>query len=197
MTQVPAVVRRIFPIKANFFWSWRFVDILRRRPAGFTLLDSLMVIVILGIVGMAIIPQFQGMVQETRLNEAAAELVSGMQYAGSLAVRYRRPFGFQADAAGHWFKIYDNRYAADADAHTADDPPVTALGVVLNPLDKSWYVHDFDDMENYRAVTFTSAQIAFYPDGHSAASNTTVTVSLGGIQRTITVDGATGRISVQ
>ena len=173
------------------------MDILRRRPAGFTLLDSLMVIVILGIVGMAIIPQFQGMVQETRLNEAAAELVSGMQYAGSLAVRYRRPFGFQADAAGHWFKIYDNRYAADADAHTADDPPVTALGVVLNPLDKSWYVHDFDDMENYRAVTFTSAQIAFYPDGHSAASNTTVTVSLGGIQRTITVDGATGRISVQ
>ena len=146
---------------------------------------------------MAIIPQFQGMVQETRLNEAAAEIVLGMQYAGSLAVRYRRPFGFQADAAGHWFKIYDNRYAADAAAHTADDPPVTAYGVVLNPLEKSWYVHDFDDMENYRAVTFTSAQIVFYPDGHSAASNTTVTVSLGGSQRTITVDGATGRISVQ
>ena len=146
---------------------------------------------------MAIMPQFQGMVQETRLNEAAAEIVLGMQYAGSLAVRYRRPFGFQADAAGHWFKIYDNRYAADAAAHTADDPPVTAYSVVLNPLEKSWYVHDFDDMENYRAVTFTSAQIVFYPDGHSAASNTTVTVSLGGSQRTITVDGATGRISVQ
>ena len=167
------------------------------RQRGFTLLDTLIVIAIFGIVGMAIIPQFQGMVQETRLNEAAAELVSGMQYAGSLAVRYRRPFGFQADVDGHWFKIYDNRYAADAAAHTADDPPVTAYGVVLNPLDKSWYVHDFDDMENYRAVTFTGAQIVFYPDGHSAASNTTVTVNLGGSQRTITVDGATGRISVQ
>lgn len=168
-----------------------------RRQRGFTLLDSLLVIVILGIIGIIVIPQFQGIVQQTRLNEAAAELVSGMQYAGDLAVRYRRPFGFQADAAGHWFKIYDNRYAADAAAHTADDPPVTAYGVVLNPLDKSWYQHDFDDMENYRAVTFTDAQIVFYPDGHSAASNTTVTVSLGGSQRTITVDGATGRISVQ
>jgi prepilin-type N-terminal cleavage/methylation domain-containing protein len=170
------------------------------RPRGFTLLDTLIVIVILGIIGMIVIPQFQGMVQETRLNEAAAEIVSGMQYAGNLAVRYRRPFGFQADATGHWFKIYDNRYADDDTAHTAADPPVTAYGVVLNPLDKNWYLRDFDDMENYRAVTFTSTQIVFYPDGHStdpAAPNPTVMVSLGGSQRTITVDGATGRISVQ
>jgi type II secretion system protein H len=168
-----------------------------RRPGGFTLLDSLIVIMILGIVGVIVIPQFQGMIQETRLNEAAAELVSGMQYAGNLAVRYRRPFGFQANAGGRWFKVYDNRYAADAAAHAAADPPVTAYGVVLNPLDKKWYQHDFDEMENYQAVTFTSAQIVFYPDGHSAAANTTVTVSLGGSQRTITVDGATGRIRVQ
>lgn len=173
---------------------------LTRKQSGFTLQDNLIVIMILGLVGMAIIPQLQGMVQETRLNEAAAELVSGLQYAGNLAVRYRRPFGFQADAAGHWFKVYDNRYAADANAHTNADPPVTAYGVVLNPLDKSWYLRDFDDMENYRAVTFTDnnqVPIVFYPDGHSGDSNTTLTVSLGGNQRTISVDGPTGRISVQ
>ena len=175
--------------------------LLVNRKAGFTLLDSLIVIAILGIVGMAIIPQFQGMVQETRLNEAAAEIVSGMQYAGNLAVRYRRAFGFEADAAGHWFKIYDTLPVAAT--RTANDPPVNADGVVLNPLDKSWYIHDFDDMENYRAVTFTSVKIVFYPDGHTAipgalvAANTTVTVSLGGRLRTITVDGVTGRISVQ
>ena len=167
------------------------------KKAGFTLLDSLIVIVILGIIGMIIIPQFQGMVQETRLSEAAAEIVSGMQYAGNLAVRYRRPFGFQADAAGRWFKIFDNRYAADATAHTADEPPVTTYGVVLNPLDKNWYIRNFAAMENYLAVTFTSATIVFYPDGHSASSDTTVTVGLGSRQKTITVDGMTGRISVQ
>jgi len=146
---------------------------------------------------MIVMPHIQGVVQETRLNEATAELVTGMQYAANLAVRYRRPFGFQASATGRWFKIYDNRYAADAAAHTSDDPPVTSHGVVLNPLDKNWYQHDFDDMENYRAASFTSAQVVFYPDGHSSASNTTVTLTLGGGQRTITVDGATGRISVQ
>jgi prepilin-type N-terminal cleavage/methylation domain-containing protein len=176
-----------------------FVFIVSRRQKGFTLLDSLIVIAILGIIGMIVIPQFQGLIQETRLNEAVAEIVTGMQYAGNLAVRYRRPFGFQAqaDAAGHWFKIYDNRYAADAAAHIGDNPPVTANGVVLNPLDKSWYLRNFDDMENYRAVTFTNAQIVFYPDGHSAASDTQVIVRLGAAQRTITVAGATGRISVQ
>ncbi len=167
------------------------------RPGGFTLLDTLIVIAILGIIGMIVVPQFQGLVQETRLNEATAELVSGLQYAGNLAVRYQRPFGFQADASGHWFKIYDNRYAADSTAHAADDPPVTAYGVVLNPLKKNWYQQRFDDMENYRAVTFTDAQIVFYPDGHSADSDATITVSLGVSQRTITVQGATGRISVQ
>ena len=163
------------------------------RQRGLTLLDSLIVIAILGILGMIVVPQFQGVVQETRLNEAAAEIVSGIQYAGNLAVRYRRPFGFQADAAGRWFKIYDNRYAADAAA-----PPVTAYGVVLNPLDKSWYLRDFDAMENYRAVTFTpDVQILFYPDGHSSASDSILTVRLGAAQRTIKADGSTGRISVQ
>lgn len=154
-------------------------------------------IVILGIIGMIIIPQFHGLIRETQLNEAATELVSGMQYAGNLAVRYRRPFGFRADAAGRWFRIYDNRYAGDASAHTDQDPPVTAYGVVLNPLDKSWYIRNFADMENYRAVTFTDATIVFYPDGHSASSDTTVTVSLGNRQKTITVDGTTGRIHTQ
>jgi Tfp pilus assembly protein FimT len=146
---------------------------------------------------MVAIPQFQGMIQATRLNEATAELVSGLQYAENLAVRYRRPFGFMANAAGKWFRIYDDRFATDTNPHTSADPPVTAYGVVLNPLDKNWYQHDFDDMENYRAATFTSAQVVFYPDGHSANSNTTVTVSLGNQQMTITVDGATGRINVQ
>ena len=44
------------------------------------------------------------------------------------------------------------------------------------------------------------ATIVFYPDGHSTsplASNPAVTVSLGAAQRKITVDGVTGRVSVQ
>ena len=166
-----------------------------KRQKGISLVDMLIVIAIIGIIGMLVIPQLQGMIQETKLTEATAELVSGMQYAGNLAVRYRRPFGFRADAANHWFSIYDYRYDGDANTHYDQDPPTTANGVVLNPLDKDWYKREFDKMENYRGISFTEAQIVFYPDGHSAAMDTQVTVSLGDRQKTITVDGATGRIS--
>jgi Tfp pilus assembly protein FimT len=183
------------------------VLIAKRRRSGFTLLDSLIVIVILGIIGMIIIPEFQGLIQETRLSEAAAEIVSGLQYAGNLAVLYRRPFGFQADTTGtsRLFKIYDNRTdTAVCTDQVPDDPPINADCVVLNPLDKDWYIKDFAAMENYRAVTFdikrdgaSIRSIVFYPDGHSDSSDTTVTVDLSGRLKAITVDGTTGRIRTQ
>lgn len=160
----------------------------------------LIVIIILGITALAVLPNVQALLRDTRLTEAAAELVSSLQYARNLAARYGRPFGFQADAAGRWFKVYDNRYAADTAAHADADPPVTAYGVVLNPLDKKWYQIDFDDLAQYSGVAFSSAQIVFYPDGHCndpAAANPSMTVSLGAAQRTVTVDGVTGRVSAQ
>lgn len=149
------------------------------------------------------------MVTETKLNEATGELVSGLQYAGNLAVKYQRPFGLkalEANVNGNWFRVFDYRYKDDTIPHhdcfpdPACDPPVDAYGVVLNPFDKKWYQKDFDTMKTYEGVSITSVpaggQIRFYPDGHSDSSDNTFVLSLAGNQRTITVDGTTGRISV-
>jgi Tfp pilus assembly protein FimT len=179
-----------------------------RRQRGFTLLDSVIVIVILGIIGMIIIPEFQGVIQETRLSEAAAEIVSGLQYAGNLAVLYRRPFGFRAPATGtsRRFEIFDNRDTTVCTDQVPDNPPMNAECVVLNPLDKNWYIRDFAEMENYRAFTFDIKRddddaliqsIVFYPDGHSDSSDITVTVDLSGRLKRIKVDGTTGRIRTE
>ena len=173
----------------------------RGKPGGFTLLDTVFVLVILGIIGLAALPNFQGLLRDMRLTEATAEITTGLQYARTLAVRYGRPFGFQSNAAGRWYMVYDNRYASDAAPHVSDDPPVTAYGVVLNPMDKKWFQRGFNDVESYQGVTFTSLKIVFYPYGHTTnpgpAPQPTVTVRLGDAQRTITVDEVTGRISVQ
>ena len=51
-----------------------------RNCSGFTLFDLLIVALILGILGAVTIPHFKGLITETKLNEAAGELVTGLQY---------------------------------------------------------------------------------------------------------------------
>ncbi|MGD8531345.1 MAG: prepilin-type N-terminal cleavage/methylation domain-containing protein, partial [Syntrophobacterales bacterium] len=65
----------------------------RQKNRGFSLLDLLIVLMILGIMGVILAPQLYSMMTEARLNEAAREMVSGLQYAQSLAVTHQRPFG--------------------------------------------------------------------------------------------------------
>jgi type II secretion system protein H len=173
------------------------------RDKGFTLVDLIIVVLILGVLVMIAIPQFQSIVAESKLNGAAGELVSGLQYARNLAVLYARPFGLKADVSENRFNVFDtDPYPDDVPPARPDNkPPVDADGVVLNPMDKKWYRKDFDTMNTYEGVRITSApaggQLLFYPDGHSSSSDSTFVLNLAGDQRTITVNGFTGRISIQ
>ena len=172
----------------------------RRENKGFSLLDLLIVLMILAILGVIVAPQLHSIMTEARLNEAARELVSGLEYAQSLAVTHQRPFGLLADVDGNWFRIFDYKFRNDPNPHHDDTPPVAGYGVVLNPFDKNWYSLDFDKTQTYEGVSIDSAptggMISFYPDGHSSASDSVFTLSYDGDSRTISVDGTTGRISV-
>ncbi|MBW2622259.1 MAG: GspH/FimT family pseudopilin [Deltaproteobacteria bacterium] len=168
---------------------------------GFTLIDLLLSIAIIGILGMLVVPQYHSYITDAKLDEAAGELVSGLQYSESLAVTHQRPFGLQADVDGNWFKVFDNRYKADPTPHHDADPPVDANGVVLNPVEKKWFIKDFDLEQAFEGVSITAVpaggEILFYPDGHSSSSNGTITLQYGGSERIITINGATGRVHVQ
>ena len=167
---------------------------------GFSLLDLLIVIMIIGIIGVLVTPPLHSMIAEARLNEASGELVSGLQYARSLAVTHQRPFGLLADTGGNWFRVFDYRFRNDANTHHGETPPVDTYGVVLNPFDKNWYRVDFDTTQTYEGVSIDSApsggMISFYPDGHSSISDSTFVLSYDGDNRTISVDGTTGRITI-
>ncbi|MFC1516186.1 GspH/FimT family pseudopilin [Thermodesulfobacteriota bacterium] len=169
--------------------------------SGFSLLDLTLVLMIIGILGMIVLPTLNNLISQTKVNAAAGELVSGLEYARSLAVEYRKPFGLRVD--GNQFKIFDDAYKSDPNPHHTAQPPVDAYGVVVNPVDKKWYIKDFDAMENYNGVDITSVpsggEIRFFPDGHcsdpAGSANTFVLDDDGG-QITISVDGTTGRVSV-
>ncbi len=163
---------------------------------GFTLMECVIVVLILGIAAMAGIPQFNGMLSEARLNEAAAELVSGLQYSRSLAVEHQRPFGLRADVSGNWFAVFDGRYHSDPDAHLNVVPPVGANGVVFHPLSKALYTKDLDAIYDGVQIATVPAggEIRFYPDGHSSEAASLFVIQLGDKQRMISVDGTTGQI---
>jgi prepilin-type N-terminal cleavage/methylation domain-containing protein len=167
---------------------------------GFSLLDLLIVIMIIGIIGMFVTPQLHSMVTESRLNEATGELVSGLQYARNLAVTHHRVFGVMADVGQNWFRVFDHQYKDDANPHHGEIPPVDGYGVILHPVDKAWYIKDFDTIRRYDGVKLQSVPagglIVFYPAGHSSSSDLIFVLALGDELRTVTVDGTTGQIRV-
>lgn len=165
---------------------------------GLTLMDSILTVLILVIVAMIGLPQLNGVLQGARLDEAAAELVSGLHYTRSLAVEHQRPFGLRADVSGNWFAVYDGRYQSDPQAHLTDVPPVGANGVVFHPLSKAPYTRDLDTIYNGVMISAVppGGDIRFYPDGHSSESASLFVIQLGDKQRKISVDGTTGQIRV-
>ena len=172
----------------------------KQENKGFSLLDLLIVLMILGIMGVIVAPQLHSMMTEARLNEAAREMVCGLQYAQSLAVIHQRPFGLKADVDENWFRVFDYKYRDDITPHHDKTPPVDVYGVVINPLDKNWYIVDLDTSHTYEGVSIasvpTGGAVSFHPDGHSSSDDSLFVLSFGGESKTITVDGTTGKIRV-
>jgi len=183
---------------------------------GFSLIDLLIVVMIVGILATMLQPQFHSAMVEMKLNGAAGEVVAALQYARSLAVTHQKPFLVKvySATARNQLVVKDTFYATDPNLHLDAVPPVYSHGRVFNPHDKKPYIIDFDDIDSDLADVIsprrefegvkiisvpgggTDGTIRFYPDGHSSETDSAVVLSLGNEQRTITVDGLMGRITV-
>lgn len=167
---------------------------------GFTLVEVLIVVMVLGILAMAGMPVINSVLGYSKLSAAARIMVAGIETTANLSIRYQRPFQFKTDTAANSFEIRDMAPYPDTSAgiRLNNQPPVNAMGIVFNSVTGTWYQVDLDDVGNFDGVLIDSgpAALIFYPDGHAAYTDSQYVLSLGDLENIITVNGISGRISV-
>lgn len=97
----------------------------RHSAAGFTLIELMITLVVLGVIMAIAVPNFTGMVNSTRLATQANEVVTGIQIARSEAIRLNRLVTFCGSsdgatcvAAGDWNQWLVMRAADGVVLHT-------------------------------------------------------------------------------
>ena len=133
-----------------------------RSRNGFTLLELLIVLIIVGIAAGVALPQVGRMLAQTRVQRAAGVVAADLKLAHSLAGRQRQPVEIVLDAANQVMRVRDDATStvySERYFHSAGEYPVDSF-------------------------TTTDASVVVYPNGLSDG-NVTITVGAGGRSRQI------------
>ena len=116
---------------------------------GFSMMEMLVVIVILGILSAMVGPAMSRIVRHNRVNRSATLIAADLQNAFAVAARQREPVRIQADAATRSYQFVDRK-----------------TGAVLRI--RTFY----GDTSEYRLtrLTFTPTTIDVFPSGVSSAA---------------------------
>ncbi|HEU4747241.1 MAG TPA: prepilin-type N-terminal cleavage/methylation domain-containing protein [Gemmatimonadaceae bacterium] len=145
-----------------------FMSTYKASLRGFTVIELLMVIVIMGILAAMTGPHLSKIVRHNRVNRAATVITADLQNAFASAARQRAPVRISADAATKSYQFVDRK-----------------TGEVLRI--RSFY----GDTSEYRLTTlvFTPATIDVFPTGVSS-SPVVVDLGNGNYSRRITASTA-------
>jgi type II secretion system protein H len=135
---------------------------------GFTMLELVVVIVIVGIMASLVAPAISRVIQHQRVNRAAAVIASDMQNAFAVAARQREPVRIQADAATRSYQFIDRRTLAVLRIRTF-----------------------YGDTSEYRltSLVFSPATVDVFPNGVSSTPDT-VNLANGNYSKVITISTA-------
>ena len=178
----------------------------KRRSAGFTFLEIIIITLIIGIITLLSWPSLIAAVEDARLNGAATETVTALEFAHSKAVNAGRTIRVTFDVATDTFVIEQFTYNGDllggADTLTEADVETgnfTTMQHPLRPGDN--YQIDLAGQALFGGVDISAVNfggnnyVTF--DAHGAPSiGGTVALDFGGRQMVVALDSLTGKVTV-
>ncbi len=173
--------------------------------AGFTLAELLIVVLVLGIIATVALPLMATVLIEARLNAAASEVVTAIEYAQLTALSTRRACRVTIDATADTLLLEQVQHDASLlgiEAQLAETA-VEALSTVRVPhpmLPFEDYEVDFTNPSRFSGVDIVSATfgggnfLEFQALG-TPSSGGSVTMTAGDFQTVLTVDGLSGKVT--
>ena len=156
-----------------------------RGNQGLTVVETLLVLLLLGIAARLALPKFDSVLRETTLDGAVAWLLGDIRYAQSLAIRTQQTCTIAFDTVNESYRLLDQNGA-----------------VVQHPLTRQSYQINLKTMSQFQGLDIVSATFGASSTlsfGTLGAPQTggTVTLSYANRQRLLNVIYPSGRIAVQ
>lgn len=175
------------------------------QKAGFSLLELMIVVLILGLVATIALPSLKSGVDQSRLAAATQEIVTALEYARLFALTTGAQSRVTIDHTSDTVRVQRFKNTANFLGSETELPKASVEGgsfvAMAHPFSRGTdYTTVFSNEERFEGVdiaSFVSGASNFITFGVLGApsAEATTTLSLGTRQVTITVNGATGTVT--
>ncbi|MDQ7801885.1 MAG: GspH/FimT family pseudopilin [Armatimonadota bacterium] len=169
----------------------------RRSRAGFTLLEALFVVAVLGILVALAFPSYQRVVMERRVQNTTREIAGLLRAAQQLAVAKSAEVGCVVVRFDEDNEVTVHAVPRDPNADAQEGCPPDGEGFSSQQILASGYTardersgQEWKPMRLGVTVNPQASQLAFLPSGEASPAPFTVTVSGGGHTRHVCVNAA-------
>jgi type II secretion system protein H len=174
--------------------------------AGFTFVEILIVVMIMGIIATISLPALNETLEDTRLRGAADEVVTALEYAQLTAMTSGRETRVNIESNDE--RIDVRQYTTNADLFNGGDELAAAdvengtYELMPYPSKKGVnYSFDFPDVDRFKGVDITISDFdninpVFFDAQGAPSRGGSATLALGSSQIVVTMDALTGKVSV-